>query len=48
MNTLSLNNLEGFNWAKRKYINSVRIIIGAKGDEARDFIYFVDMSVYKK
>ena len=48
MNTLSLNNLEGFNWTKRKYINSIRIIVGAKGDTARDFIYFVDMSVYKK
>jgi hypothetical protein len=48
MNTFALNNLEGFNWAKRKFINSIRIIVGAKGDAARDFIYFVDMSVYKK
>lgn len=48
MNTLSVNNLEGFNWKKRKYINSLRIIVGTKGDPARNWIYFVDMSVYKK
>lgn len=47
MNSLSLNNLYGYNWDKIKFIENVRIKIGAKGDAARDSIYFVSMALYK-
>lgn len=47
-NTITIGNLSGYNWKKRKYINSIRFIIGAKGDKARDCLYFINFTVYKK
>ena len=48
MNVFSINNFAGFRWSDIKYIDSVRVMVGEKGDAARDCLYFVDMSVYKK
>ena len=45
-NVLEVNNLDGFNWAKLKSILEIRVIVGAKGDAARDCLYLMDMSVY--
>jgi hypothetical protein len=47
MNSLSLNNLYGYNWSKIKYIENVRIRLGADGDAATS-VYFVDMSLFKR
>ena len=47
MNSISYSGLSGYNWNKIQFINGLRIRIGAKGDGARDYIYFVDMTVYK-
>ncbi len=47
MNVISINNIDGMKWHDLKYINRVRINVGKVGDEARDCLYFVDMSVYK-
>lgn len=47
MNNLILSGLGGYNWNKIKSIENVRIRIGAKGDAARDDIYFADMTLYK-
>lgn len=48
MNVFSINNFAGFRWSDIKYIDSVRVMVGEKGDAARDCLYFVDMCVYKK
>lgn len=47
-NTITIGNLTAKNWKEFKYVNRLRITIGEKGDDARDFLYLVDMSVYKK
>ena len=47
-NTITIGNLSGYNWKKRKYINSIRFVIGEKGDMARDCLYFINFTVYKK
>lgn len=47
INSISFNGLSGYNYNKIGYIDGVRVRIGAKGDSARDYIYFVDMTVYK-
>ena len=48
MNSISLNNLYGFNWNKIKFIENLRIKVGEKGDAERNDIYFVDMALYKR
>lgn len=47
MNTIAINNLYGFKWSKLKYINSIRITLGSRGDAERT-VYVADMSVYNK
>ena len=48
MNMISINNFAGFRWNDIKYIHSLRISVGEKGDAMRNGLYFVDMTVYKK
>ena len=48
MNILTISNFAGFRWSDIKYIDSLRIAVGEKDDAARDQLYFVDMTVYKK
>ena len=48
MNILTVSNFAGFRWSDIKYIDSLRIAVGEKDDAARDQLYFVDMTVYKK
>ena len=48
MNEIALNNMEGLRWKSIKSIKQFRLIVGKEGDKARDYLYFVDMSVYQK
>ncbi len=53
MNVLTISNFAGFKWKDIKYIHSLRVAVGnevdyEQGSAARDYLYFVDMTVYKK
>ena len=45
-NTFVINGLDSMLWQRLVRINEIRFAFGAKGDAARDYIYFMDMSVF--
>ena len=44
---VSINNLNATNWGYVKYINQIKVKVGAPGDPACDSLYLINMTIYK-